>query len=1356
MFSVLVRALVRSSNSDAGSVNFSSAAATVVSRRGAVTHIYPLHTMPNIKGTKSSGGSNRVLAANNSDRNGKPDPIEIENICPGSARLLTSGGIAEEVVLPWNAAECSVPVPDLRAMHGVVFGKCSNSRTFCQFFVQVPEGLYANVHIRIKSSDCGVTPWRMNIYAGWPPFPKNEITRRGCSHTVSNTTKIYMSYTNKVYLSYFNSPRVQVLFEGTKLFQTVHTSKHGGYVTFSAFRRRMIKSTTFRTHLKAPPRSLFMVSLELFYQQTGCEYLDGECYYCVFRLALSWKDENTNQTLLSTFKSDNHRSVNIYHAAKLEIHIKLNKLLMNRNCMKMLFSIHPRHEKPQRLNNGLFNCSVHNYWRFQQHLDCNRKTECEGGLDESEQCPFRNRFCKDEWVKSHNKCYTFIRLQQTMSYQRAREECKRHGLKQGTVKTKKEMNDFLTLFQGRGSSDIFIGLSSGWTAVPFMYRKFCKWSDNTMIYNLDFLKIHKFHVNRTNVVYHLYSTHPERRLRVASLWITNLVCEKNIPVEEILLGPSVSLPSVLLPSSYFTNTRQSLTLCPHGHVTHQFLICDPNAKCGQVLYESVCTFLNSSGASTEVVLTAAKRSFYQMLMYTCSVGAVTIPYTLVCDFMSDCPDQSDESFCTHPSCSAFTCKNGQCVSIDDYCDEQSDCLDDSDEADCQEHSWMYTDDVQIYNQSVLINLDGSGYFTRRVMSDSETCPNTHYRCTTEQTNCLPVYTRCNGIYDCIYHEDERDCDELMCPGFYRCRGSTVCVHVDHLCDGWPQCVQRDDEWLCDTICPEGCLCQGQAFLCRQSFSAHLYHHLRYLDAKGSGMALLDLNNHSYLVHLSLAYCSMRFLPTVFLPNLKTLDLGYNMIVNLTLHAIYKLQNLQNLILRGNPIVSIDTGHPNHRQTALKSVDLSETYLGILDSQDFIHLPQIQTLNASFAWVHSITRHGLTSMSHLEEIDIRGNLISKFPDDLFLGLSELTLVHTSDYKLCCRHLLPVRVPATQCLAPQPYVSSCHNMLQVEAHRGYLWVIGAIASLANALCMASHCRARKGVFTLTFTTFMSNLQSANLCMGISTTVIAVAQEVFRGEYYKHEREWTDSVACKAAGFLSLLSTIVSVLTIWLLTLDQIIVLHASSPVSKFGKRSVLAACGLTWITGSVFASLPLLPALELWNRHSRTAVCNFILSSEQYSFHSSRFLQSVLIIKVLLCLVVTGGTAVIYKAMPKYQTLVDPVKKPIYNSIHLLVKVALTDSLAWFLLAMNRFITLEDVTGYKTNIAIAVVLLPLNSALNPVLYVWHVVCTRRREKRDQRLLRRLKAQLKFSGKPTPGDKVRNVMSGLQTSDEPQDNL
>ncbi|KAL8597605.1 hypothetical protein ACOMHN_001536 [Nucella lapillus] len=71
----------------------------------------------------------------------------------------------------------------------------------------------------------------------------------------------------------------------------------------------------------------------------------------------------------------------------------------------------------------------------------------------------------------------------------------------------------------------------------------------------------------------------------------------------------------------------------------------------------------------------------------------------------------------------------------------------------------------------------------------------HYRCPGDFSDCLPIFTRCNGVYDCLDHQDEEGCEDLMCPGFFRCRVSTICVHNDDLCDGWSHCPLRDDELL---------------------------------------------------------------------------------------------------------------------------------------------------------------------------------------------------------------------------------------------------------------------------------------------------------------------------------------------------------------------------------------------------------------------------------------------------------------------------------------------------------------------------------------------------------------------------------
>nr|KAG5686827.1 hypothetical protein BaRGS_016682 [Batillaria attramentaria] len=59
-----------------------------------------------------------------------------------------------------------------------------------------------------------------------------------------------------------------------------------------------------------------------------------------------------------------------------------------------------------------------------------------------------------------------------------------------------------------------------------------------------------------------------------------------------------------------------------------------------------------------------------------------------------------------------------------------------------------------------------------------------------------------------------------------------------VCDGVFHCPQQDDELLCDLTCPEGCRCQGLAFVCTTFFPARSHPDLRYLDASGSGQMLI--------------------------------------------------------------------------------------------------------------------------------------------------------------------------------------------------------------------------------------------------------------------------------------------------------------------------------------------------------------------------------------------------------------------------------------------------------------------------------------------------------------------------------------
>lgn len=137
--------------------------------------------------------------------------------------------------------------------------------------------------------------------------------------------------------------------------------------------------------------------------------------------------------------------------------------------------------------------------------------------------------------------------------------------------------------------------------------------------------------------------------------------------------------------------------------------------------------------------------------FACENGSAFVHYTLVCDFRPDCSDQSDESFYRHRPCkNKFTCSNGQCVPYPKRGDFVSDCTDDSDEV-MDETYASYPNTVNFSTLAVtppvIIHFNRDGFYKEK-LGANESCPDTHYRCPGRFMVCLPVYTRCNGYFDC--------------------------------------------------------------------------------------------------------------------------------------------------------------------------------------------------------------------------------------------------------------------------------------------------------------------------------------------------------------------------------------------------------------------------------------------------------------------------------------------------------------------------------------------------------------------------------------------------------------------------------
>nr|KAG5710561.1 hypothetical protein BaRGS_013207 [Batillaria attramentaria] len=597
---------------------------------------------------------------------------------------------------------------------------------------------------------------------------------------------------------------------------------------------------------------------------------------------------------------------------------------------------------------------------------------------------------------------------------------------------------------------------------------------------------------------------------------------------------------------------------------------------------------------------------------------------------------------------------------------------------------------------------------------------------------MPVYVRCNGVNDCPGHEDEVECDSYTCPGFYRCRASRVCLHPDHVCDGIYQCPQHDDELLCDVICPASCTCHGLAFTCTHTFQVQGFPQLRYLDASGSGISLTHLGRNSMLVFLSLADCNVTHLAGLTFPNLHHLDLVDNSLDIISVTLLTDVPSLQVLRLAGNPLTSVFVGDNKELPLFLnlRELDLSRVKLKVFNARQFRYFPNLTTLNLSDANVELVQDPGFQSLPHLNVLDVRGCPMTQFPRDVFQGLEILQAVHADNYKLCCPATLPADFNPNNCHAPFDEVSSCEALLRSDLYRAFLSLFCSLALVGNLGCFVFRVLVLKSGGKSGFGVFVSSLCLADFLMGVYLAVIGVADRVYQGTYLWQDLTWRQSVACKIAGFLSLLSSEVSAILICIITIDRFLVLRFPFSHVHFGRRSALLACVVAWSFGLVLAAVPLLPVTSHWSLYGQTGICIPLPVTRGGNSPGHDYAFGVIIVlNFVLFIVIGAGQASVYVAITtNAMTTTDTSRRSQEVMIaRRLITIVMSDFLCWFPIGLLGLLAAQGtpIPG-EVGVGVAIFVLPLNSALNPFLYTINVMLERRRKRQEAVLLTSLLSQ------------------------------
>lgn len=344
----------------------------------------------------------------------------------------------------------------------------------------------------------------------------------------------------------------------------------------------------------------------------------------------------------------------------------------------------------------------------------------------------------------------------------------------------------------------------------------------------------------------------------------------------------------------------------------------------------------------------------------------------------------------------------------------------------------------------------------------------------------------------------------------------------------------------------------------------------------------------------------------------------------------------------------------------------------------------------------------------------------FPQDILIYMFTFYISRRLDQFIICCYAVNA-IPDLKCQSPNRAFSTCDDLMKNNALRMCIWILGLLAFIGNFLVIIWRLRVKDDNKVQSF--MLTNLACADFVMGVYLLIIAIRDLQWKGEYFKHDVEWRRGNLCLFAGALSMLSSEVSVLMLLLITMDRLICVVFALRIRPLSLRSVRIMCICIWIIGFIISFLPW-TGMSYFQDKKRgigffgsSSVCLPLQFSEdkpagwEYSTVFFITLNGVAFLCILTAYVLMFWTAV---RLINSSSVKHMIKAESTRATRLFF-IVLTDFFCWMPIIILSILSLTGNFHDPKHVAkvwIAVFVLPVNSAINPILYTFSTLGVRRK--------------------------------------------
>ena len=561
--------------------------------------------------------------------------------------------------------------------------------------------------------------------------------------------------------------------------------------------------------------------------------------------------------------------------------------------------------------------------------------------------------------------------------------------------------------------------------------------------------------------------------------------------------------------------------------------------------------------------------------------------------------------------------------------------------------------------------------------------------------CIPWHYICDGKWDCPSGYDKihnNHCENRTCFNMFKCKMSSVCLHLGNVCNGKFECPHHDDESLCllkESTCPSGCHCLAFAMRCYQKDISKytLPIHFPYISVTIMKCSLFTEDilkaTVQYVSFLSLINTNFKSICTVvpFMKHIITLDVSKNAI-----SQIKKFCFKDKLVLR--------------------VIKLNNNLLQLVNEFAFYNMKSLLYIDLSNNQLIAIFKYSIVESKILSFLSLENNSLEAIKSkDIFNDLN-IKFLRIEYFSLCCF------AKAVKCYARIDCHASCANLLINKSMKCTFYLLSAVIILTNVLHLLLVLRRPEEVRQIhqkvgAFNSIVTSVSILDMTGSVPLFTLWISDTYFKDDLVLIQNQWKSSIMCFISGGINIYYGLASPFLYNLLSYARYdIVKHPLD--SKFKRSNFIFKIVLV---GCIFSvSFAILTVTVFWwmSNGMPTVYCSpfFSLSSTfPLAEKLAWLIISVKFIAVLFNLIIHSKLVTEVMKTRKDENM--RAKSRNQSNMSFIIQIICISSS--HLLCWITSIILLIYTNYQKNYPVEIILFklvfitPLNSILIPIIFI-----------------------------------------------------